>query len=481
VAPSISGIADPTSECVSEQTEKIVRSKLFRNAPSLQRLLLFVTATAAQGQADHIKELTIAAEVFGRAADYDPKVDTSVRVEMHRLREKLREYYETEGTRDCILIDIPKGHYLPTFVARTETTPLQSRSPKHPDSTPQDVERLQAQGREGELVRHPGTTARRVSLRRIGAVAVSFSLFLCGLIVGVRWEKSASRNSSAAPSAAATHFASQGDAVVEEFWRDFLGNDSAPVVGYSDAVFLIDETNNLFRFRRGASDARGAPVDPYLALRYASNPLLVAKAGPLFYEDGYTGTGEVESIARLAHLFTLMNLQMTVKRCREVTIDDLKEHSVILLGASFQNKVVGQLPSAGDFVFDNPEERRELWMGRIMNLHPADGEKAVYKTERDPATQVVKTDYALITVQPGVGPGRLIVLGGLDTAGTKGAVEFATSRMGIEELLNRLKPLGEQARQRRLPLFQALLRVDLRDGHDVMSAHLVAVHLIRPK
>jgi hypothetical protein len=70
------------------------------------------------------------------------------------------------------------------------------------------------------------------------------------------------------------------------------------------------------------------------------------------------------------------------------------------------------------------------------------GEQPVYRTERDPMTQVVKTDYVLITVQPLL-PGRLIaVLGGLDTTGTEGETQFATSRLGVQQLLDRLRSLG---------------------------------------
>ncbi|MFY9855854.1 MAG: hypothetical protein WAK26_18445, partial [Terracidiphilus sp.] len=38
---------------------------------------------------------------------------------------------------------------------------------------------------------------------------------------------------------------------VKAFWASFLGNDSAPVIAYPDAVFLLDDSNDLFRFRRG--------------------------------------------------------------------------------------------------------------------------------------------------------------------------------------------------------------------------------------
>ena len=82
--------------------------------------------------------------------------------------------------------------------------------------------------------------------------------------------------------------------------------------------------------------------------------------------------------------------------------------------------------------------------------HPRADESSTYHTERDPTTQVLKTDYSLITIQPGVVLGRYIaVLGGLDTKGTEGATMFVTSRPGIEKLSKAIAAFGESERKGR--------------------------------
>src|SRR5437879_4995732 len=103
-----------SDECL-RQIQRILQSETFRNATSLQQLLQFLASRALAPNADHLKEYTIGVEAFGRPDDFDPKTDTIVRVQIHRLRQKLKEYYETDGGRDAILVEIPKGHYLPTF------------------------------------------------------------------------------------------------------------------------------------------------------------------------------------------------------------------------------------------------------------------------------------------------------------------------------------------------------------------------------
>jgi hypothetical protein len=238
---------------------------------------------------------------------------------------------------------------------------------------------------------------------------------------------------------------------------------------------LLDDSNDLFRYRRGASDGRGGLVEPHLARQFASNPQLIGMAGKLYYENGYTGTGELESVAMLSGLLGRMGVKPTIKSSRDLTPDDLSLHNVILLGSPFQNVAVAQLLTAGDFVFQNPDQHHEQWRAQIIDAHPRSGESGTYSTERDAATRVLTSDYSLITIAPGVVPGRSIAfLGGLDTKGTQGATLFATSSFGIEQLV---RVLGTENGPPISPLaFQALVRVRLAKGYQVLGAELTAVH-----
>ena len=149
---------------------------------------------------------------------------------------------------------------------------------------------------------------------------------------------------------------------------------------------------------------------------------------------------------------------------------------------------MSQFNTVGDFTFVNPDPKGGVWRGVIENAHPRPGEqsvyrteRAVYRTERDPATGVLKTDHALITIQPGVVPGRYIVdLGGLDTTGCAGAAMFATSVTGLDELRKALAAEGILGANGGPPLFQALLSVRLEKGDEVLGASLIALHPLFP-
>jgi hypothetical protein len=97
------------------ELEAVLASSLFVRTPSLANLLSYLCQKYFQGEADLLKEYTIGVEAFGRAPDFDKKEDSIVRVEIRRLREKLRQYYETEGADRPIRLTIPVGHYVPVF------------------------------------------------------------------------------------------------------------------------------------------------------------------------------------------------------------------------------------------------------------------------------------------------------------------------------------------------------------------------------
>lgn len=97
------------------QLEKTLHSRVLQGSESLRSFLRFVGFRAIQDPEAQLKEYIIATEVFARRSDYDPRVDSVVRVQAGRLRSKLLEYYASEGKDDKILIDLPKGQYTPIF------------------------------------------------------------------------------------------------------------------------------------------------------------------------------------------------------------------------------------------------------------------------------------------------------------------------------------------------------------------------------
>ena len=98
------------------ELDSVLSSGILERAPSLAHLLTYVCSKYFDGAGEQIKEYNIAVEALGRPPDFDQKKDSIVRVEAHKLRKRLREYYESEGADHPVRIEIPPGQYTPRFV-----------------------------------------------------------------------------------------------------------------------------------------------------------------------------------------------------------------------------------------------------------------------------------------------------------------------------------------------------------------------------
>jgi len=119
--PSTVGLREEKAEL-----EAVFASGIFSRAPGLAHMLRYVCTKYFEGQSDQVKEYNIAVEALGRPADFDQKRDSIVRVEAHRLRRRLNEYYEGEGASHRIRIVLPSGQYVPQFL---QTEPQKALPP----------------------------------------------------------------------------------------------------------------------------------------------------------------------------------------------------------------------------------------------------------------------------------------------------------------------------------------------------------------
>jgi Malectin domain len=101
--------------------ERVVRSKTFARTPRLAALLEYLCQRSLGALGGSIKEYDIATDVFHRPPEFDQTTDAIVRVEMHRLRKKLKEYYVSEGEDDPIEISLQAGKYTPDFLERKKS------------------------------------------------------------------------------------------------------------------------------------------------------------------------------------------------------------------------------------------------------------------------------------------------------------------------------------------------------------------------
>jgi len=160
---------------IQPQVRKICGSEVFRTTPRLREFLLFLTSRHTQNDAQGLKETVIGVEFFGRRPGYDPKKDPIVRVEAHRLRQRLREYYSREGAAESLQVHLPKGTYA-LSLRRKDDVPLEWRLAVLVDASDQ----LAAEGLAVELIGRLG------ELHGVSVIAPHSSLAVHGAKEAVR-------------------------------------------------------------------------------------------------------------------------------------------------------------------------------------------------------------------------------------------------------------------------------------------------------
>lgn len=434
-----------------EQLEKVLRSRTLQNSESLKAFLRFVVQKTVDNEAVHLKEYTIATEVFGRNSDYDPRIDSVVRVQAGRLRTKLQEYYTTEGKADRIVIDLPKGHYHPVFVCPHPETVRELPAAAAPDDA---ANAAAANGHpaavlpDAQAARAGGVSARG---KAVGLLLGGLVVLLCVAVAALYSSNRELRRRAARPDPTLN---------TEDFkavWSPFVDDAESPL--------LVLSNPPLFRFLNEADPGtlarRAIPLTPEQTRSLVEapefkgqwtgggTPRLVPSLGM------YTGMGEAIGVYRLTDLFRAADKTVLLRQSRHVGAADLKYRNVILLGSIYVNEWTRRLPTVESFNY--------TFSATIENRDPQPGEEREYKPQFNEQTSELAVDYALITVKPNVsGEHAVMTLAGIFSEGTEAAAEFVTTRNHLAVLGQRLRQLGGEGPPPKY--YQALLKVEVENG-----------------
>jgi TolB-like protein/Tfp pilus assembly protein PilF len=110
-------------EKIRELLQRILESRSFDGVGRLKRFLSFIVLETLAGRGDSLKEFAVGEYAFDKGVNFDPRNDPIVRVQARRLRDRLTRYQMEEGQNDEIVIDLPKGRYVPNFRRREMTQP----------------------------------------------------------------------------------------------------------------------------------------------------------------------------------------------------------------------------------------------------------------------------------------------------------------------------------------------------------------------
>ena len=92
---------------VRAQTARILSNRHFAGSELLGQFLRHIVEETIEGRTGEIKEYVIGVAVYRKRPDFDPRIDSTVRVEASRMRGRLAKFYAEEGKHDAIVISVP--------------------------------------------------------------------------------------------------------------------------------------------------------------------------------------------------------------------------------------------------------------------------------------------------------------------------------------------------------------------------------------
>lgn len=411
-------------EAIAAEVERVLESDTFRNSDALRRLLKFLADKMMSGEADQLKEYSVGIDALGKPPTYDPRHDSTVRIQVGRLRQKLAEYYRTEGEDDPWIIDLPKGRFKLTCEERPAVATALT---------------LEAQG---DTARPAEAAAPRdISGSRKAIIILSAALagaLVWGAFSTLKLERE--RQS-------ASMFHAMWTPELQQLWAPFLSGNRPLIVSIADPPFVQFKGYGAYRdlTLNRWDDIFKSPV--VAAIRKALNNPDIQR------NVYYAPVGEVSASFLIGKLLGPRVPALSLLRTSEISMQQLANNNVLYIGASvfFDDELHG-LPVQLDLVNARPG---------IHNLHPRPGEPALLSDQIPTGSSEDGEAYVLITHIPGpLGTSEVETFTSNRTPGRLAAVEWFTDPSYARILVSKLrKPSGEIPRH-----YQVVLKVKYKAG-----------------
>jgi len=402
--------------------ERIVAGPHFSRSPLLSKFLLFVVAETIEGRENEINEHQIGVHVFDRRSGYSTAEDNIVRNYARQLRKRLAEHFADVGSAETLRIVIPHGGYVPTFVRAGELD-----APPKARNLPVSME-IHAQP-----VAHSTTVATAPDSPRTNwkfrILAAAGAIVYSAVLICLTWFI-ANRSAASHPIQGPAH----------PLWAALFGGPANTYIVPADAGFNLLE--DLSR--------QPVPLADYIDGKYLGLPLagVDSHSADDLRSQQFTSFVDFQIGADLARL-PEYNAQRTFLRFpRDLRLDDLKNSNAILIGSVGSNPWASLADSSTNFRI---VYRKGMQGAAIINSNPQPGEAGSYESHwNEPAHET----FALVAYLPNLSrTGHLLLLQGLDVAGTQAAAEALLHQDVIAPVLRRAtRPDGS------LRNFEILLR-----------------------
>jgi hypothetical protein len=378
--------ADLFAAEVRRELQRILESAAFRGSHRCTGFLEFVVNKALNGDAESLKERTLAVELFGRKAAADLAEDSIVRVGAREVRKRLSQYYLEEGSGDSIRIELPSGSYVPVFHQVERRQPAAAATPVET----QPAVALPTAAPRGRFGWRAGLVAAVV----VAVVAVG----------GWRWEARPLSN-------------------FEVFWQPAFTQNTPVIVAMAHPLVYHPSTR-----AKALTEQKDGPTDLPFQRPVERELLTGSDFVPVL--DQYTGFGDTVAVVRLGVLFAQRSRAVRVRLASKLDFNDLRESATILVGG-FTNRWTTELTRNFRYRF----EYSEAGLPCIIDAKTGKSRWLLAKNDNGRSAE----DYILIARVPNSESGRfIVVLAGLTQVGTQEAGRILAEPDALESVLKQL-------------------------------------------
>ena len=409
-----------------ELIERITNSASFQKSARIRDLLRYIAERSLRGCAKDLTEHRIGSVVFGKLEDYSVVEDSSVRVHVRQLRLRLHEYFQGEGRREALVVEIPKGAYTTLF---------------HPAEQPEAAPALQLMP----------AVPRRKKWPTVLPWSLAILFFLCAV---AGWWRSSKLVVAALPPWPLSEVLSTSQPV----------HVVVADINYGIMRLIEEKPGSLAEylspsFQQGFAPHLPAPREARL-MKYLSSSLLTSYA-------------DLVVVDTLANLSGEARVHLSVRSAREMRPRDMEEGNYVFVGSPGSNPWVSFFENRLNF------QEREGTVGNSLkyfqNLHPLAGEQPTYQGLE--FTGDTGEDYATISLLPlSTGRGNVLIFQGLQQEGTEAAGLFLANPENRQQLKD---ALGIRGSSDKPVYFEALIRTRAVAGAPNTSS-LVATRIIHP-
>jgi hypothetical protein len=401
--------------------ERVAASPHLRRATRLRELLLYVGQRSLREGCDHVPEHEIGVKVFGRSETYDNANDSIVRTTISDLRKRVDAYFAAEGLDEPIVMEIPRGAYIPVFYSR--------------DAQLEEAEDLTLEAAPEPIHAPDGDRSKALRSDRVFRWVASSAIVILLCVSIILWYQNHEAQRALHPW--------RNNPVLSSIWSSFLDSDR-------DTDIVMEDSSVLLLQLISKHDIE---LSDYINKTFLEQPPIqednsVASRSLLLVSRKALGKASDFRVSLAIRLLDPQNPKLHFYNAREYTPRLLQNDNVILLGNPTSNPWDQWFENSLNFA----EMPHTTGTSPVINRSPRAGESATYTSQENSDGGKAVAHCVIAYLPKPDHSGNMLLIQGTTSEATEAGGQYLLSEAHMADF-------ARQLHVKKLPYFEVLLHV----------------------